>query len=84
MFDKAKLQQVRSNVIEANNRLVLASRPFHAEEALCAIDFLSAALDLLGYDVVQRQTAQEAHDTMLSKRMAEDAYDWSTIGGGRV
>ncbi len=75
MFDKTKLLQARNNLIEANNRLVLASRPFHEAEAMCAIDFLANALDLLGYDVVQRQTAQEAHESQLAKRLAENCAD---------
>lgn len=71
MFDKNTMRKARAHFVEANNCLVLASRPFHEDNALCAIDFASAALDLLGYDVVQRQTPQQAHEAAVARRVAE-------------
>jgi len=41
---------------------------------------LRDAANAIGFDLVQRQTPQEAHDALIAKRRAEDGQAEETLG----
>jgi hypothetical protein len=43
-------------------------------------EYMIKVADALGFDLVKRQVPQEAHETMLAKRRAEDGQAEETLG----
>jgi hypothetical protein len=60
-----------ASYVSAVNRCYVANERLHLENAVQDL------ADALGFDLVKRQTAQQAHEAMLAKRVAETP-DWET------
>lgn len=50
---------------------------FHLKKVIGEIEEVAG---ILGFDLVKRQSPQEAHDTMLAKLRAEDGQAEETVG----
>lgn len=56
------------------------SKRIASQQRLQTEGWLQDLADALGFDLVKRQTPQEAHDSLIAKRRAEDGQADETIG----